>query len=127
MLNLGDLIGKPFSYGGRGPGEYDCYGLCMEVYRRLGRRLPEFGAAVQPHVIDAMIGEASQFFRKIDAPAPHCLVTFMVRPPYTSHIGVVLDDRIRFIHVSRTIRTCIERMDSPLWQRRVTGYYEWTS
>lgn len=34
-----DLIGKPFKVGGRGPDSFDCYGLVMEIYRRMGIHL----------------------------------------------------------------------------------------
>jgi len=37
-----DLIGKPYQRGARGPDAYDCWGLCVEVYRRGGIDLPDF-------------------------------------------------------------------------------------
>lgn len=32
--------GKPYEYGGTGPGGYDCSGLVMEAYRHAGINLP---------------------------------------------------------------------------------------
>ena len=36
-----DLIGKPYKKNGRGPDSYDCYGICIEVCKRIGTKLPE--------------------------------------------------------------------------------------
>lgn len=120
-----DLIGKPFRYGARGPEFYDCYGLCMEVYRRRGAELPDFGSSPSSSLIHRMILDNRRLFLELAAPEPWCLVTFMVRPPYTSHIGVVLEDGARFLHILRSTRVCIERLDSQLWGRRITSYLRW--
>jgi len=37
---LGDLPGRPYLYGARGPASFDCWGLVLEVRRRLGLVLP---------------------------------------------------------------------------------------
>jgi cell wall-associated NlpC family hydrolase len=123
--DLSDLIGRPFRFGGRGPLEYDCYGLCIEIYRRIGRTLPDFGSAVLPSVIDSMIDRNSSAFIRVDHPSPWSLVTFTIRQPWTSHIGVILGDGMRFIHVSQKVCVCIERLDSLLWKNRITGYFEY--
>ena len=36
-----DLIGKPYIENGRGPNGYDCWGVVMEIGRRIGVKLPE--------------------------------------------------------------------------------------
>jgi cell wall-associated NlpC family hydrolase len=38
--DLNDLIGRPYRYGARGPAEFDCWGLVLEVRRRLGLATP---------------------------------------------------------------------------------------
>ena len=119
-----DLLGKGFEYGARGPGKYDCYGLCMEIYRRLGRKLPEFGSAVMPSLIDKMVAENKPVFIELLVPEPWCLVLFRVRPPYVSHVGVVLEDRMRFIHIMRNTSVCIERLDALEWKRRIAGFLQ---
>ena len=35
-----DLIGRPYAYGARGPEAFDCWGLVLELRRRLGLPLP---------------------------------------------------------------------------------------
>ena len=41
LLDINDLLGKPYKVHGRGPDSYDCYGLVIEVERRLGRIIPD--------------------------------------------------------------------------------------
>lgn len=124
---LDDLIGKPFAYGGRGPDVYDCYGLALEVKRRLGEVPPDFDHPDTPEDIHRVILAASEYFQRIEAPQPFCFVTFTIRYPFTSHVGIVLEDRNRFIHILEKAAVCIERLDSLAWKRRITGFYTWKS
>lgn len=122
-----DLIGKPFAFGARGPDAYDCYGLALEVKRRLGQLPPDFEHPETPEEIHRVILAATDRFAALAAPAPFSFVAFTIRYPFTSHVGIVLEDHVRFIHVLEKARVCIERLDSPVWKRRITGYYEWQS
>lgn len=131
-----DLIGKPFAYGGRGPEAYDCYGLALEVKRRVSSPLesggdrggvPDFEHPDTPEDIHRVILAARERFSAIPAPAPFCFVTFTVCYPFTSHVGIVLPDCVHFIHILERTSVCIERLDSIAWKRRITGYYEWQS
>jgi len=127
-----DLIGKPFLDNGKGPDGYDCYGLCQEVYKRLGIVLPEFDYTFSNHAssetaeaIDFKIEENKNRFEVIEKPEPYCIVTFCIVPPFISHIGIVLDDCIKFIHVSRMNAVVIDRLNSIRWKGRIRGYYKW--
>ena len=122
-----DLLSKEYRHNGRGPDQFDCYGLAIEAYRRLGRELPEITAEDDVRLIHERIGAWAPRFVKREAPAPYCLVTFMIHPPYTSHVGVVLSDCCRFIHIIKSSRVTIERLNCILWERRITGYYQWKS
>jgi cell wall-associated NlpC family hydrolase len=133
-LVLADLIGKSFQYGGRGPFEYDCYGLVMEIYKRRGMELPDFGSSPSASWIHRVIMEQTQCgvrnaecgvkFIQITNPEPFCLVTFMIRPPYTSHVGVVLENGYQFIHIMAKLEVTIERLDGMQWKRRITGFFK---
>lgn len=123
-LNYVDLLGREFAYGGRGPDTYDCWGLCMEIYRRLGMQLPDGISTPECEDVDKQINSKFHlYFKEISAPTPGCLVTLMIRAPYTSHVGVVLEDGSRFIHIMQKCRVAVERLDNIAWQRRIKGFY----
>jgi len=120
-----DLIGKKFKYDGRGPDTFDCYGLCIEIYKRLGRELPEFISARNPKGIDITVNENMGLFERLKKPEPFCLVTLSVYKPYVSHIGVVLEDCTRFINIIQKRHVCIEYLNSERWKNRIDGYWKY--
>ena len=125
LCNYTDLLGKEFHYGGRGPDRFDCYGLVMEVYRRRGIVLPEFESCSDPEEIHGSMLQGKDHFEQIDHPQPWCIVMLCVRPPFVSHVGVVLPNRNLFLHTMRAVNVCVERLASPEWQHRIRGYYRW--
>lgn len=60
LLDLNDLLGKPYKAHARGPRAFDCYGLVIEVEKRLGHTMPDLYTRlaeageweVDPHNID---------------------------------------------------------------------------
>lgn len=128
-IPIQDLIGKPFVDGGRGPAGYDCYGLVMEVMRRYGIELPDYGLSCldrAPAAIDAACASAGQDWTKIGTPEPGCLVAIAYpHPGHISHVGVVIGPD-RFIHTrSRTGGVTLDRLSSPAWQKRIRGYWRY--
>lgn len=122
-----DLIGKPYSPGGRGEDGYDCYGLVKEVYRRLGIALPEYvyDSPDNYSLIHRLINGDKDLFDLIEKPEPFCVVLFAIHPPYISHIGVVLEDCNKFIHAVEKVYVSIEKLNHPVWERRVRGFLRW--
>jgi cell wall-associated NlpC family hydrolase len=136
MPNLNDLIGKPFEFGSYGPKTYDCYGICYEVYNRLGKELPKFLDYTQKYaeiitkeysseIAENYIDLVLQSFQKIENPEPYCLVLFSLNREYTTHVGIVLKDCKRFIHTSQRKNCVIERLDSVLWIKKIVGFYRY--
>lgn len=119
-----DLVGKEFEYNAKGPDKYDCYHLCREVYRRIGIELPEYSSPSEASLIHQMIIQGKDLFIEIESPEPYCLIALMIKPPYISHIGVVLNPPY-FLHIMQKRLSVIERLDSTNWQRRIKGYYKW--
>ncbi len=122
-----DLLGKEFAYGGRGPLAYDCYGLMIEVRRRAGRFMPDnYTSTDIPEMVSDSIKHAKRSCRFIELPGPRpfCLVTFKLHPVFTTHIGMVLADGNRFIHILPKMRVGTERLDSTSWSHRITGFWE---
>jgi hypothetical protein len=134
-LKYQDLLGAKFCHGGNFIEEgFDCWSLVREVYRRLGMDLLEYKhlcAEVmaedkfQYDRVDALINEHKALFVKIVKPEPYCIVTFILRPPYVTHIGVVLEDKRSFIHILKQSSVSVERLDSLLWVNKIDGYWRY--
>ncbi len=128
MLNYSDLIGIPYVKGGRDPSKgLDCYGLCIVVFKRLGIDLPEFHSPDESDIIHEVIFTAKRQFERFENPIPYSLVPFIIRPPFVTHIGVVLENRDNFIHILRKKCCVIERLSDPFWNKRIQGFYTWGS
>ncbi len=119
-----DLIGIPYEKHGRTTKGLDCYGLVHLVYGRLGKELPNFPEDYTELLnIHNAIEENKSKFIELEKPEPYCIVTFSIYPPYVTHIGVVLDDCKRFIHIMEKRNVTIEKLDK--WQKRIRGFYKW--
>ena len=129
MIDYEDLIGIPFVNGGRNRAiGFDWYGLVMEVYSRLGVRLPEVTADWDDEEKINGIGQreaASSAWRRVAPPLPvPCLVALrMGTPPgIVNHTGVYIGNG-KFIHTRAKIGVCISRLDSPAWRGVIEGFY----
>ena len=122
-----DLLGKEFEYNGRGPNKFDCYGVCVEVYKRIGKTLLDYEASDDFKENEKSFNFGKKDFTKLDGPEPFCLVLLVVYKPYVSHIGVVLEDCRRFIHIFRKCNVCIEYLDSDRWKNRIDGFWRYNA
>lgn len=114
-----DLIGAPFEYGARGPDSYDCYGLLMEMYKRIGIDVTDYGSSSQGAEIIAMMLSKVHEWGEVKA-RPGCAI--LIKLPMSMHVGFLLPFK-KFIHTSRsTGGVTIEYLRN--WERRVLGYYE---
>lgn len=128
-------IGAPYRDHGDSPEGWDCFGLVWwcraHVYgdrgldRELARRAPDPAALSRP---DRLAAHAAAFDAGMGAggwmvcerkPGAAVLFNIAGRPV---HVGLMLHDG-GFLHVDRNTPTCVERLDSPQWARRVGGFY----
>jgi len=117
-----DLIGKPWAEGGRGPDAYDCVGLVLEVAKRLGKQLPDYVSnEATLHAELAAGGDSLADLPRMIHPNVGDVV--LLRMGVNEHHLGVMVDSCRMLHASRNCAAIIERVNSPLWQRRVMGYY----
>lgn len=123
-INITDLIGKPFADGGRGPDNYDCWGLSKEVLRRHGVDLPDYRIpAFNKTGIFAWYEAVKSNYIEVSGELPvPCLVFLRLNSPVGNHIGVYLGDG-KFIHARQKTGVCIERLDHPAYRRCILGYY----
>jgi cell wall-associated NlpC family hydrolase len=120
--NLGDLVFSDYAAGGRGAGEYDCFGLFAEICRRRGVTVPSHPTPDDLGLREAAILDGAAQWVPLVKPEPWCGVAFRIGP-FVAHMGVVLEDCEQFIHADRKIGITIDRLDSPRWARRIAGFY----
>jgi cell wall-associated NlpC family hydrolase len=120
--DLNDLFFAHYVAGGRGPQAFDCFGLFREVCRRRGVLVPEHPTPMDLADREFAIVSVAATWRRLAAPQPWCAAVFRIGP-FVSHLGVVLDDGLRFIHASRGSGIAIEPLASPRWAQRIAGYY----
>ena len=123
-----DLIGIPFDDHGYGPDSYNCYGLAMEVRRRMERPIPKFAdiAATAFDQVGAAMAQqiASSSWVRIPLPAYGAVMAIKSHPVWVNHVGVYLEDGW-FIHIQSGLQVHKSRISSPEWKRRIQGYYEY--
>lgn len=113
MNNFSDLIGKKYKKNGRGPNAFDCYGVCIEVCKRVGIEIPEM-----ENLLDG-----KRLFQKVTGSYQAGDLVLMSAGGH--HIGVMVDSE-RLIHTSSEIGSVNRiRKDHPYVQQRVTGVYRY--
>jgi cell wall-associated NlpC family hydrolase len=122
-MRFDDLIGKPFVDMGRGPEGFDCWGIVLEVNRRLGRDLPDYPGVhiCEQDVILARIAAHRCEFDRVSDPQPGDVVLYKQYGDHL-HFGAVIDGA-RFIHCSEGMGVKINRFDHPLIRQLIEGFY----
>lgn len=124
VLDYIDLLGSKFQYGAKGNGYYDCYNLCKEVYRRIGAKLPEFYSPTERDLIDAIIkNEMEDIVEKVDKPEKFAFVGFTLDGKHLTHMGVIIDDEGRFIHILEKSGVSVERLSDDIWKKKIVGFF----
>lgn len=126
-LDYSDLIGKPFKLGARGPKFYDCWGLCLELGRRVGLKLPEHFTPDANEDQDKTIRMyRDKDFVKIEEPEPYCIAVYSlaVVPPAVDHCGFILEDCKKMLHTIKQHSVCVIRLDNTIIKRKLCGYYK---
>ena len=129
--DLARWIGLPYADKGRGPDAYDCWGLARAVLAERGMALPDYAeaytrAADHDSVAVAVRAGLADGWQPVDKPQAFDLVILNIaQRPW--HCGVMVAPD-RFLHVmppgpKGQAFSCIERIDSPRWARRIEGFY----
>jgi cell wall-associated NlpC family hydrolase len=118
-----DLIGKPFIDGGRGPEGYDCWGLCLEVFKRHGIELPDYKIYCYDSAgFFTLFQGALPQWARCDPPEIPSVVTVRLNFPVVNHVGVYIGEG-KFLHTRDKTGVVIERLDAPQWRYRTEGFY----
>lgn len=124
MIEIRDLIGKPYAPHGRGPDYYDCYGAAIEACWWFGKRLLDkaikaIDSLSNASLIDDM--KATLHATRIEQPVAGAVVVLRVAG-LPCHIGVCLGDG-NFIHAMKDLGVHVDSLSS--WKHRIEGFYTW--
>ena len=122
----------PFVGQGRGWDCWDCWGQIFVFHRDvLGVKLPSYTECYQDagHSVESrqrlstLIKTNMGAWRRVESPEPGDVVLLNIggRP---IHVGLAIGDG-RMLHTERRINTVIERLASPMWARRIEGFYRY--
>jgi cell wall-associated NlpC family hydrolase len=126
-----EYIGLPFRAHGRDRTGLDCYGLLFLVLdEKFGISVPtyaeDYGDPDDRMEISALIRR--EVFTRWYEVAPgeeragDAIVLRIAGEP--RHVGVVVG-RQWMLNVRRGAHTCLERYDSPMWSKRISGFYRY--
>ena len=101
----------------------------MFIKQELGLDLPDFlrtyDSAENAESVAAAINERKIDWVKVEEPShwTYCLFKIL---GYPTHVGLYLNQS-DFLHCFQGCNSCIERLDSHNWNKRLLGVYRWNS
>jgi cell wall-associated NlpC family hydrolase len=123
-MTYSDLIGRPFRNGGRGPDEFDCYGLVKFLIERdTGRRVPDYVTPTDTGAVHALMIVSREFWTRLPGPKVGSMVFFKLGRE-VCHVGYMISHTL-FIHAwEKSGGVTIERLSD--WTKRIDGFYEYS-
>jgi len=124
-----NLIGKVFKDGGRGPDEFDCWGLIRYIYKHeFAIDLPDYTiSAFDAQGINDAITRDRQVWITVDTPefGDVCLFSMgYLNQDFITHVGMYMTCG-KFIHVLSGHDVSISKLDNPFWKLRFKGVVRW--
>jgi cell wall-associated NlpC family hydrolase len=130
MPDYSKLLATRFKDGGRGPDEYDCWGMAMAVSKLFGINLPDFKVGCWDHAAKAAIvehEETTNEWQRLPSAEPGCLVLMATQarwPGLITHVGVYLGaDRV--LHTAANTGPVVVRTTDPVYGPKIVGYYKY--
>ena len=128
MKDLTRYIGIPYSSKGRSFESLDCYGLVFVFYREeLGIDVPDYldsyESATSRASVSTAIRDNLPNWKPVVAMEYGDLLVFDILG-LPIHVGVYLGDN-QFLHAFQRTDSCIERLNSITWSRRLVGAFRW--
>lgn len=123
-MNIIQYFNKPYEEGARGPESFDCLGLLQDIYRQRGIVLPDWDRPESSKDNAQAISEGANQWERIDSPEQWAAVAIAINGKTVSHVGIMIDQS-RFMHTTKETGVCVELIKSPLWEKRIKGFYRW--
>ena len=127
-MNLAKYIGLPYAPQGRSRQHVDCYGLVYVVYRdEIGVVLPtytdDYDDPDNSEEVSQAIERHAGSWKKVLVPQVLDVLVFNMRG-LPAHCGLYIGNG-DFLHSMKGTATCIERLNSITWAKRLAGCYRW--
>ena len=130
FANLAIVV--PFVDHGRGWSGWDCWGMVQMYYREvLGVEIPSYvgeytdaGRSTQTRrELAALIDHNMTDWREVDNAEAGDVVLLKIggRP---IHVGIAVNGG-QMLHTETGVDTLVERLASPMWERRIEGFYRY--
>lgn len=127
-MSISRYIGIPYSDKGRGWSGCDCFGL-LQLWMRTekGIELPDYlevyTSSADRESVSGAIEENMGGWVPVDKPEFGDALLFRIMG-HPMHVGIKLNGS-DFLHAFQNCDSCIERLDSLAWSRRLMGAYRW--
>lgn len=124
-------VGKPFQEKGRGPDEFDCWGLVRWVYKNDHPDniiVPSYLECYdttndRDKLADVIFDETQAHWKEPDTPKEFDAIVLRMRG-VPMHVGIVTKPG-HMLHCAQGIGTVHERFDSIRWANKVLGFYRY--
>jgi len=139
---VGTYIGIPFADRGRDRDGLDCWGLARLVYaERFGVMLPSLAdgyvgedrasvaklfhaqSGVSLDETSAADQDPTRHWKLVQSPELGDLASFRIAGKH-GHVAVLVSEN-EFLHAIAGVKSCVERLSSPLWNRRLVGFWRY--
>ncbi|MCC6426294.1 MAG: C40 family peptidase [Phycisphaerales bacterium] len=118
-------IGIEYRHNGRGRDGIDCWGLARLVYReQMDIMLPSLAGPKEHNRARAQAPKELLFAPAEPPYQVGDLVEISGNRPGALHVGILVADGM-MLHAWERTCSCIERIDTPLWQPRVTAIHRY--
>lgn len=124
-MHIDKFLTIPFKDGGRDFNGCDCFGLIYLLYKEYGMNLKDYKISCEETSrINEEINMQKYIWEPISSPKPPCILTLRLdtNPSFVNHVGFVFKENY-FIHTTKNSGVTVNRLDSPLWKRKIEGFY----
>lgn len=127
-MNSRKYLGIPYADHGRTKAGLDCWGLVRLIYRdELGIELPSWSAEYDDsdNVSHSILGDNQlRQWTKVNKPDIYDVAILSICGNF--HTGVCIGTKpLRMIHILKDQNVCIEKLNSPMWIKRLEGWYRY--